>query len=70
MRVWIELFAGSFRLWLTYPSGALAYILLLDQFLLKMFRGNENAFASDRMGIAATKFSVKRGREPRIDEPA
>ena len=35
-----------------------------------MFRGYKNAFASDQMGIAAAKSSVKRGGDLRIDEPA
>ena len=67
---WIELCAGSFGLWLTYPSGALAYILLADQFSRNMFRGHENAFTSDRMGVAAVKSSLRRGWDLRIDEPA
>ena len=66
---WLELCAGSFGLWLTYPSGSLAYILLADQFSRNMFRGHENAFASDRMGMAAAKSSVKKGWDLRIDEP-
>ena len=63
---WIELCAGSFGLWLTYPSGALKYIPLADQFSRNMFRGHENAFVSDRMGIAAAKSSVERGWDLRI----
>ena len=64
----IELCAGSLGLWLTYPSGALAYLPLADQFSRSMFRGHENAFASARMGIAAAKSSVERGWDLRIGE--
>lgn len=67
---WVELCAGSFGLWLTYLSGALAYILLADQFSRNMFCGHGIAFASDRMGLATAKSSVKRGWDLRIDEPA
>ena len=67
---WTELFAGSFGLWLTYPSGALAYTILADQFSRNMFRGHKDAFASDRIGVAAAKSSLKRGWDLRIDEPA
>ena len=67
---WIELCAGSFELWLTYPLGALAYILLADQPSRNMFRGHTKALASDSMGIVAAKCSVKRGWDLRVDEPA
>ena len=67
---WIELRAGSFEFWLTYPLGALAYILLADQFSRNMFRGHAKAFASDSMGIVAAKRSAKSGWDLRIDEPA
>ena len=36
---WQQLKLGSFSLWLTYPTGALAYIILADQFPRNMFRG-------------------------------
>ena len=35
-----------------------------------MFRGHENAFKSDRTGVAAVKSSLRRGWDLRIDEPA
>lgn len=61
---------GRYSLWLTYPSGALAYIILTDQFPRNMFRGEAKAFASDRASLAAAKSAVERGWDLRIDEPA
>ena len=61
---------GRFSLWLTYPSGALAYIIRMDQFSRNMFRGTGKAFASDRAALAAAKQSIKRDWDLRIDEPA
>lgn len=61
---------GRFSLWLTYPSGALAYIILTDQFPRNMFRGQGEAFASDKAALAAAKAAVDRGWDMRIDEPA
>lgn len=61
---------GRFSLWLTYPNGALAYIILTDQFPRNMFRGQGKAFASDRASLAAAKAAVDRGWDMRIDEPA
>ncbi|MHA6344171.1 DUF924 family protein [Roseivivax sp. CAU 1761] len=67
---WEAAMDGQFGLWLTYPSGALAYIILLDQFPRNMFRGSARAFASDRIALAAAKQAVHRGWDLKIAEPA
>ncbi|WP_375691285.1 DUF924 family protein [Pseudooceanicola sp. LIPI14-2-Ac024] len=61
---------GSYGLWLTYPSGSLAYIILMDQFPRNMFRGEGRAFASDRAALSAAKVAVERKWDMRIDPPA
>jgi len=61
---------GRFSLWLTYPTGALAYIILTDQFSRNMFRGQGQAFASDRASLMAAKAAIDKGWDMRIDEPA
>ena len=70
LRAWEEACEGKFSLWLTYPSGALAYIILMDQFPRNMFRGSGQSFASDRAALAAAKSAIERGWDMRIDEPA
>lgn len=70
MATWEAAREGSFSMWLTYPSGALAYIILTDQFPRNMFRGKAEAFATDSAALAATKMSVKKGWDMKIDEPA
>lgn len=67
---WNDACAGGFSMWLTYPSGALAYIILLDQFSRNMFRGTAKAFASDRMALAVAKQCIDKGWDMKIDEPA
>jgi uncharacterized protein (DUF924 family) len=62
--------AGRFSLWLTYPSGALAYTILTDQFPRNMFRGSAQSFAYDRMGLTAAKSAISKGWDLKIDEPA
>ena len=57
---WDEAMEGAHGLWLTYPSGTLAYIILTDQFPRNMFRGEARAFASDRQARAAAKVAVGR----------
>jgi len=61
---------GRYSLWLTYPSGALAYIILTDQMPRNMFRGGSKAFASDRAAMAAAKSAIGKGWDLKIDEPA
>lgn len=67
---WQKAQEGAYSLWLTYPSGALAYIILNDQMPRNMFRGEAKAFASDSMSLAAAKAAVDKGWDLRIDAPA
>jgi uncharacterized protein (DUF924 family) len=67
---WDELMQGGFGLWLTYPSGSLAYVVLADQFPRNMFRGAAKAFASDKIARAAAKAAISRDWDLKIDEPA
>lgn len=61
---------GSLSLWLTYPSGTLAYIILTDQFSRNMYRDTAQAFASDKIARAAAKAAISKGWDLKIDEPA
>ena len=61
---------GGHSLWLTYPSGALAYIIVLDQFSRNIFRGSKSSFAADRIAMSASKQSIKYEFDLKINEPA
>ncbi|OSQ51227.1 DUF924 family protein [Marivita geojedonensis] len=67
---WNGAMEGRHALWLTYPSGTLAYITLMDQFPRNMFRGTGRAFASDRFALAAAKQAIGKNWDMKIDEPA
>jgi uncharacterized protein (DUF924 family) len=67
---WSGAMEGRYGLWLTYAGGALAYIILMDQFPRNMFRDTAQSFASDRMALAAAKQAIGRGWDMQIDEPA
>ena len=67
---WESAMDGGLAKWLTHPSGALAYIILLDQFPRNMFRGEGKAFASDKIAIAAAKQAIHHDFDLKIDEPA
>ena len=63
LTTWQKAQEGAYSLWLTYPSGALAYIILNDQFPRNMFRGEAKAFSSDRTALAAAKAAIDKGWE-------
>ncbi|KIC37373.1 MULTISPECIES: DUF924 family protein [unclassified Leisingera] len=67
---WEAACEGRFSFWLTYPSGTLAYIILMDQFPRNMFRGEGRAFASDRAALSAAKIAINKNWDLKIDEPA
>lgn len=70
LSTWQKAANGALAQWLTYPSGALAYIILTDQFPRNMFRGDGRAFSTDRAALAAAKCAVDKGWDLKIDEPA
>ena len=55
--------------WVTYPRGALAFIILTDQFPRNMFRGDPKAFSSDRAALAAAKSAIHNKWDLKISEP-
>ena len=67
---WTHATEGALGLWLTYPSGTLAYIILTDQFPRNMFRDTAQAFATDQVALAAAKMAIERNWDLKIDEPA
>ena len=70
LETWHQIMEGGHSMWLTYPSGALAYILVTDQFSRNMFRGSGQAFASDRLALTVTKQCVTQKWDLSIDAPA
>ncbi|MCB1337879.1 MAG: DUF924 domain-containing protein [Maritimibacter sp.] len=66
---WANAQQGAYSLWLTYPNGVLAYVILTDQFPRNMFRGDKRAFASDPAALAAAKCAIDKGWDMRVDEP-
>lgn len=69
LTTWQAAQEGQLSLWQTYPGGALAYIILMDQMPRNMFRGTGQAFASDKAALAAAKSAIDRGWDLKIDEP-
>lgn len=69
-QVWWNTLKGANALWLTYATGTLAYLILMDQMPRNMFRGTARAFGSDRQALAASKAALQNGWDLKIDEPA
>ncbi|MBK9117834.1 MAG: DUF924 domain-containing protein [Betaproteobacteria bacterium] len=59
--------AGGFEAWDATPAGALARIVLLDQFTRNVFRDTPRAFAGDARALAAAESAVARGFDRALD---
>ena len=59
---------GNLDDWQETPEGALALVLLLDQFSNLIHRGGPGAFASDEAARAATKRAIERGFDQEFPE--
>ena len=52
--------------WAETPEGALALVLLLDQFSRNMFRGSPKAFAQDEMARAIAREAIDAGFDQEV----
>jgi len=59
--VWQEARDGGLRTWEDTAEGALALVLLLDQFPRNMFRGTAKAFSTDALAREVSGRAVARG---------
>jgi uncharacterized protein (DUF924 family) len=59
--LWQQAAAASLPTWEDTPEGALALVILLDQFPRNMFRGDARAFATDTAARAVAEPAIARG---------
>ena len=52
---------GAFAHWADSPDGALALVIVLDQFPRNIHRGTPEAFAADPVALAAAKQAIAQG---------
>jgi uncharacterized protein (DUF924 family) len=64
--LWQSARDGKLSAWEKTPEGALALIIVLDQFPRNMFRGRADAFATDALARAAAARAVDRGLDGRV----
>lgn len=61
--------AGHLRHWSETPDGALALVLLLDQFPRNAFRGTPRMYATDAQARAAADAAIAAGHDVQVDGP-
>ncbi len=54
---------GEYDAWIGDPEGALALLLLLDQFPRNLYRGSAHQFATDGKALAFARQAVARGHD-------
>jgi len=58
--------AGELVEWESSPEGALAIVLVLDQFSRNAYRGTAEAFAGDRVAIEVAKRAIEAGFDKQV----
>jgi len=61
--------AGKLAAWADTPGGALALLIVLDQFPRNMFRGSAQSFAADAMALGVAKAALARGFDQAMPMP-
>ena len=64
--LWERAARGGLDGWQDTPEGALALVVILDQFPLNMFRGDARSFSTEAAAIAVTKAALVRGLDRRL----
>ena len=65
--LWQRAAAGELSAWETSDDGALALVIVLDQFPRNMFRGDPLTYASDALARQVARRAIGRGADARID---
>ena len=59
--------AGDFHFWRRSPHGALALVILLDQFTRNVYRDTPQAFAGDALALDIAVAAVDQGFDRKLD---
>jgi uncharacterized protein (DUF924 family) len=65
--LWQKAAAGALASWEDSDDGALALVIVLDQFPRNIFRGTPEAFASDAQARDVARRAIARGADRRVD---
>jgi uncharacterized protein (DUF924 family) len=67
LALWQKAAAGELSSWETSDEGALALVIVLDQFPRNMFRDNIRAYSSDALAREVASRAIDRGADPRVE---
>ena len=67
LELWQQAAAGQLASWEETDDGALALVIVLDQFPRNMFRGDARTFSTDDKARAVAERAIARGVDNRID---
>jgi uncharacterized protein (DUF924 family) len=67
LTLWREAAAGELSSWEASDDGALALVIMLDQFPRNMFRGEAEAFSSDALAREVAHRAISRGADQRVE---
>jgi uncharacterized protein (DUF924 family) len=65
--LWQRAAAGDLSSWEASDDGALALVIVIDQFPRNMFRGDARTYASDALAREVAHRAIERGVDARID---
>ena len=65
--LWQQAAAGKLASWEATDDGALALVIVLDQFPRNMFRADARTFSTDAMARDVASRAIERGADKRID---
>jgi uncharacterized protein (DUF924 family) len=61
--LWRKAAAGELSCWEATDDGALALVIVLDQFPRNMFRGEARAYSSDALALKVANRAIARGAD-------
>ncbi|MFH0301157.1 DUF924 family protein [Bradyrhizobium sp. 31Argb] len=67
LELWRKAAGGELSSWETIDDGALALVIMLDQFPRNMFRGDALTYSSDALAREVAHRAIDRGVDARID---
>ncbi|OKO86026.1 hypothetical protein AC629_17565 [Bradyrhizobium sp. NAS80.1] len=67
LALWQKAVASDLASWEASDEGALALVIVLDQFPRNMFRDTPEAFASDALARDVARRAIDRGADQRVD---
>lgn len=67
--VWEAALRGELDAWQDTPAGALALVIVLDQFPRNMYRLDAKRYASAEKAVAVTKRAIEKGFDALLDRP-